>query len=151
MTQCICGSKKTTCCLNIIQGKSDAKSPEQLMRSRYTAFALGYAQYLYDTSSEALRQQFTVLDLQQSCDNSLFVKLEVLKAVNAQVEFKAHYIEDGMHCILHERSVFIKQTGGWKYDRGDLFETKAIGLQKNSACPCDSGKKFKNCHMVHAN
>jgi uncharacterized protein YecA (UPF0149 family) len=31
--------------------------------------------------------------------------------------------------------------------KGYTFKRKYT-LQRNQACPCGSGKKFKNCHMV---
>ena len=50
MSQCPCGSNKPfkNCCIPFLDRKKYAKTPEQLMRSRFTAFALGgYGQYLY--------------------------------------------------------------------------------------------------------
>ena len=49
---CICGSKKAfgACCARFLSGEQQAKTPEQLMRSRYSAYALGnHGEYLLRT------------------------------------------------------------------------------------------------------
>ena len=49
---CICcsGKKFEQCCDLFLNQKQQARTPEQLMRSRYAAFALGgYGQYLLAT------------------------------------------------------------------------------------------------------
>ncbi len=49
---CRCGSRQalTRCCGPFVDGREAAATPEQLMRSRYTAYALGRADYIIETT-----------------------------------------------------------------------------------------------------
>jgi SEC-C motif-containing protein len=123
---CICGSQKliTHCCERFLSGRERAKTPEQLMRSRYSAYALGgYGQYLLDTwlpatSSGLLAEQLSTRENQ-------WVALTVLsksqKADSAMVEFEAFYRDSsGVPQRLHEKSVFTRQRGRWIYVGGEI-------------------------------
>ncbi|WP_256448302.1 MULTISPECIES: YchJ family protein [unclassified Psychrosphaera] len=145
---CPCSDREyEICCKPLIERKSNPSSPEQLMRSRYSAFVLNKPEYLYDTSSVNLKSQLTVEQLRQSCIENCFVKLEIVNTETQFVEFKAFFIEHE-HCgVLHERSKFVVENGIWKYDTGTLFDEPINKLNRNDLCPCDSGKKFKKCHM----
>lgn len=111
-------------------------TPKELMISRYEAFKNGDWNYLASTS---LHQ--SIADL-QGAEHIEWLKLDVLNAYDNIVEFKAYYKESGMLHLLHEKSRFLLEDGVWKYDDGELFNTK---IQRNEPCPCGSGKKFKKC------
>lgn len=111
-------------------------TPKELMISRYEAFKSSNWDYLADTS---LHQ--SIADL-QGAEHIEWLKLDVLNAYDNIVEFKAYYKENGMLHLLHEKSRFLLEDGVWKYDDGELFNTK---IQRNEPCPCGSGKKFKKC------
>ena len=67
-TQCLCGRNKPfeQCCGRYLSGKKFAKTPEQLMRSRYSAYALGgYGQYLLDTWHSMMCKEMSAEDLSQ--------------------------------------------------------------------------------------
>jgi len=52
MKSCICGESKpfAKCCNRFLSGKQNAKTPEQLIRSRFSTYALGgYGEYLIST------------------------------------------------------------------------------------------------------
>ena len=76
---CICGSGKLffKCCAPLLKGTHPAKTPEQLMRSRYSAYALGgYGDYLLETWFPATAKGLTVEALSlRTCE---WVELEVL-------------------------------------------------------------------------
>ena len=146
---CACGSKiePTECCLRLIRGELHAATPEQLMRSRYVAFANGHVDYLLETSSNELKATLTKEDLRQSIDTCSFIKLEIKDFRDDWVEFIAHYLIGNEHHLLHEKSNFIQENGCWKYDKGQIFETPFTKLSRNDVCPCGSGKKFKKCHQ----
>ena len=124
---CPCGSGKqfTKCCGRFLSQSKFAKTPEQLMRSRYTAYFLGdYGEYLYQTWYQAEKlglsvaslsikelnwQSLTILDKQQTGDH-------------AEVEFKAvHLVSDSDVKTLHERSRFIRREGKWFYVDGVIY------------------------------
>ncbi len=62
---CICGSGKLfeKCYSPLLNGTRRAKTPEQLMRSRYSAYALGnYGDYLLETWFPATAKGLTAKD-----------------------------------------------------------------------------------------
>jgi len=144
---CICGLDKPydECCGAIISGKRLAKTPEELMRSRYSAYVNGAGIYLVESAVQ--ENQYTEdIELIEEFSNSVeWLKLEVLDAIGTQVEFKAYYREKGEEkklAVLHERSNFIQVNDLWKYKDGELYNSK---IERNEPCPCGSGKKFKKC------
>lgn len=143
---CCSGASYQVCCQPLHTG-SVANSPEQLMRSRYSAFALANTDYLLQTSSEQLKKNLSQEELAQTCETFEFISLQVISAQDAQVEFVANLLlGDELH-PLHETSSFIKQGQEWKYDTGVLHHTETVKLGRNDKCPCGSNKKFKQCHM----
>ena len=111
-------------------------TPKELMISRYEAFAKKDWTYLVRTStSQTVEELARMPELE-------WLKLEVLDAYENIVEFKAYYRENAKIAVLHERSSFIKEDGEWKYNDGELFNTK---VERNEPCPCGSGKKYKKC------
>ncbi len=126
-TLCICGKDKPhdQCCGKYLSGKQLAKTPEQLMRSRYCAYALGgYGEYLKSTWHPSVSQNLTEESLSEKhCD---WIKLEVLnksqQGDKGYVEFKAYFknsSEDETK-VLHEKSVFQRIAGHWLYLGGEV-------------------------------
>jgi SEC-C motif-containing protein len=126
---CICGSSKLfeKCCEPFLNGSRWAKTPEQLMRSRYSAYALGgYGNYLLKTWFPATAKGLTIEALsQRSCD---WIELEILhksqKGDQGTVEFNAWFHDDeGDKQVLHEKSVFQRIGGFWLYVGGEVNAT----------------------------
>lgn len=123
---CICCSGKPAegCCERFLKQGQNAKTPEQLMRSRYSAFALGgFGGYLLRTWFPPTAPQSTELELSQRNQN--WTGLEVLSKSQSgddgTVEFKAHYMSvDGEACALHEKSVFKRLGNRWLYIGGEI-------------------------------
>ena len=146
--KCCCGLSFTySNCCELLHNGQKANTPEALMRSRYSAFAKSKVDYLWFTSSAALQNGLTKADLKSTCDAYDFVKLEVINAVDDQVEFIASMIIDNELHQIHEVSQFILEDDDWKYDAGNLRPTPVIKIGRNDLCPCGSDKKFKKCHM----
>lgn len=119
---CPCGSGKNypQCCQPLHQGEA-ARTPEQLMRSRYSAYVLQLADYLLQTWHPDTRPE--QLDFIDSPD---WQQLEVLSSsqqgTRGQVHFKAWYTTPrGSEC-LEEQSGFIKQKGCWYYHSGLIIQ-----------------------------
>lgn len=125
------------CCGRFIENGEYPQTPLELMRSRYCAYVLHKWDYIKNTMAE---------DFERPHRASLFVKLEILDVHDAQVEFKAYYLQNHKLSVLHERSDFATIHGKWLYISGTLFEEPSRVIALNTTCPCDSGKKFKNCH-----
>ncbi|MFK7794767.1 MAG: YchJ family protein [Gammaproteobacteria bacterium] len=118
---CPCGKAKPLdqCCGLFHSGKQYAKTPEQLMRSRYSAYALGgLGEYLLNTWHPAMVKDLKAESLSEN--SQMWVKLEVLsktqKSDEGTVEFKAYFInEKGNEEILYEKSYFQRISGKWLY------------------------------------
>jgi SEC-C motif-containing protein len=124
---CLCGKPKpfARCCGRLLRGEDHARTPEQLMRSRYCAYALGgYGEYLLQTWFPATAQGLDAVSLSQP--SVQWCKLEVLDKLqqgeNAEVEFRAWYRPPGQHegepVSMHERSSFNRIKGRWYYVGG---------------------------------
>ena len=146
---CPCGSDQgfSSCCRPLIDLQVEAETALQLMRSRYTAYVIGRSDYLLATWTPATRPRS--LDLE--AEKVRWVGLEIhrctagLAADNeGEVAFTASFIAAGVLCRLHENSRFTKVAGKWQYVDGD-GETERRKIERNAACPCTSGKKFKRC------
>lgn len=98
-----------------------APDAEGLMRSRYSAFVLGRADYLLDTWHASTRP--AQLDLDTDCR---WLGLEVrsrriLDADHAEVEFVARFRVAGRAVRQHEHSRFVREDGRWWYVDGDAL------------------------------
>ena len=89
------------------------------MRSRFTAFVIGDADYLVQSWAPETRPRSV------SVDSRRWTRLEILDTVDGRelattgiVEFRAHYEADGTPGSLHERSSFRRHEGRWVYVDG---------------------------------
>ncbi|KYN89385.1 hypothetical protein ATY35_11525 [Vibrio cidicii] len=163
MSLCPCGSQLTYqhCCEKAHLNHNHATTPEQLMRSRYTAHVLGLVNYVvstYHPDCQAEQQREAIA----ASVNSDWCKLEVISTAAGSngnegfVEFKAYFKEDGEQYCLSERSRFVKEGGLWYYIDGTFPEEaerdprlsqsiSSLKVGRNDPCICGSGKKFKKC------
>lgn len=119
---CPCGSGHTfsACCGPVLEGAS-APSPEALMRSRFTAFALGDLAHLQSSWHPTARPQSLALD-----DASEWRRLDVIRThqegTRGTVEFRAHWRDpaSGATGELHEVSRFRQVSGRWFYVDGEI-------------------------------
>ena len=117
------------CCGRYLDHWDDCPAPdaESLMRSRYTAFVRGRADYLLATWDVADRPPSLELD-----PATRWLGLEVREVKNlgldaAEVEFIARYRDAGQAgraVRLHERSRFRRAGGRWLYASGAMRERK---------------------------
>lgn len=115
--ECPCGSGRPyeDCCRPLHLGRRAAATPEELMRSRYSAFAAGDGDYLLQTWDPTTRPA----DLRLDGDRS-WAGLEVLRAEGDQVEYRATSVVAGRRQVLHEISSFRQVLGRWVYVDGDF-------------------------------
>ena len=162
MSLCPCDSQQpySDCCQPIHKDHSNAHSPEQLMRARYSAHVKKLVDFVintYHSSCGAESQRAEIIDSVESD----WCALEVVSRESGQndnegyVTFKAYFTQDGQQYCLEERSRFVKEDGRWFYIDGTFpsqieDERLAQPIQKlkvgrNDPCVCGSGKKFKKC------
>ncbi len=150
--KCPCGSNETfdQCCNPYIQHKKLPETSEQLMRSRYSAYATQHFPYVLATYVKAQRSQLTLAELSADADSQKWVGLTVHEVDSsfspASVRFTAKYIVDNDLYELSEYSRFTFEDGAIRYQDGDILSHRKIAtLKRNDPCPCLSGKKFKKC------
>jgi len=118
---CPCSSLKpfSECCEPYIKGLANAPTAEALMRSRYSAYAVHDAEYLYNTSAPAMRRHLTKPSILHWAKSNHWVKLEIVRATVNMVEFKAYYLDNKLQArVHHEVSIFVQQNGTWLYEDG---------------------------------
>ncbi len=159
---CPCGSgaARAACCQPIIDGDTDAESPEALMRSRYTAFAIGAIDWLVDSQHPDTRDTVDRDSIERWSRGSDWLGLEIHDTEDGGpgdeggvVEFTARYRQEGTVVEHHERSWFARHEGAWRFhsvlvddDGPELVPvTPASTVGRNDPCPCGSGKKYKRC------
>jgi SEC-C motif-containing protein len=121
---CPCGSGGTYdgCCGRLHDGFS-ADSAEALMRSRYSAYVLGRADYLRATWHPRTRpERLELADHPATRWLGLQVREQRSTGTDsATVEFVARYKVGGGSAVrLHETSRFIREGGRWFYVDGDI-------------------------------
>ncbi len=120
MTGCPCGSgaELDRCCGPIVAGEKAAPTAERLMRSRFTAFALGDEAHLLRSWHPRTRPAEV-----RFVPGQTWTRLEVLATVagelfdqEGEVEFRAHHERRGRAGVLHELSRFQRDDEGrWTY------------------------------------
>ena len=102
-----------------------ADTAEALMRSRFSAFALGLDACLLSSWHPSTRPAALELD-----DGVVWLKLQIVDTVaggpddeTGVVEFRASYRgAGGTAGVLHERSRFERVDGRWRYLDGDPLD-----------------------------
>ncbi len=156
MPVCPCGSglDYDECCGALHAGKP-APTAEALMRSRYTAYAMGNFDYLQKTCAPELRADYEPPGVATMPE---WRGLKILRTVGGgagddagQVEFMASYTINGQAHSLHELSDFRRVDGAWIYTAGEINPKQGTQVRdgskvgRNDPCPCGSQKKYKKC------
>lgn len=121
---CFCCSNLSyaQCCQPHHLGAAKPATPEMLMRSRYSAYALHLIDYLVKTTHPSKRYLNQKSDIEQWATSNRWLRLEICNAHQDKVEFKAYYQQGDQVHIHHEYSTFKKENGIWYYLKGDYFE-----------------------------
>ena len=150
-TLCPCCSQKpyNECCQPLHQGEKQATTPEQLMRSRYSAFAKHKIDYLLQTTHSSIQSSTDKTSLTRWATENHWEKLEIIRfsenESNGVVEFKAYFHTYDTNEIHHELSEFVKEDGRWYYSKGTIDPIIDASIKRNDPCPGGSGKKYKKC------
>lgn len=116
---CPCGSGRQypACCEPLHDGVERAETAEQVMRSRFSAFALALRDPLLRSWHPRTRPH--QLDVDPDLE---FVRLEILDVVDGGpddsegiVEFAAHWRLGQQTGVQRERSRFVRRAGRWMY------------------------------------
>lgn len=121
---CPCGvaAAYDDCCGRLHRGEAEAVSAEELMRSRFSAFAKQDEAYLLRSWHPGTRPPHIEFDPALH-----WQRLEILGGTGggpldpkATVEFRAVYSTIGGAGELHENSRFVRHDGAWVYLDGQI-------------------------------
>ena len=157
MSNCYCGASQPfyLCCQQYHQ-HLNAPTALALMKSRYSAFCVADVAYLEKTQKGDASIGFNQASTASFAESVEWLGLQIIRAYAdkqdsnlAYVEFIARYLQDNQILDIHELSEFEfdPTQQRWFYCKGHR-PAKKIVIAKNAPCPCQSGKKYKNCHGV---
>ncbi|ACY16296.1 YchJ family protein [Haliangium ochraceum] len=162
--QCHCSSGRDfdACCGPFLAGSAKPATAEELMRSRYSAYATETIDYVVATHDPATSEEVDREGAMRWASESTWEGLEIVETKDGGpedetgvVEFIARYQSEGKSVAHHERAVFQRIEGDWFYMDGEMAKpqparrsTPKVG--RNEPCPCGSGKKYKKCHGAAA-
>lgn len=115
------GASLSACCGPFLAGEGWPSTPEAVMRSRYTAYAVGATDHLFRTWHPATRPAEVEVDAALR-----WTRLDIIDVAGDEnegvVEFAAHWTsgesgnrQDG---VVRERSTFARRAGRWVYRDG---------------------------------
>lgn len=146
---CPCGSDRlySECCEPFLRGHALPSSPEELMRSRYTAYSQADMDYIQRTMRGSALRGFNPEETKIWAAQAQWLSLKVISAPQpasdsnlGYVEFIAVFVQRGNRQVIYERSEFQRIDGRWFYAGG-----RTPKVNRNDECPCGSGKKSKRC------
>ncbi|MCB1954924.1 MAG: hypothetical protein KDG55_04575 [Rhodocyclaceae bacterium] len=121
---CPCGGATLAdCCGPLHDGARAATDAAALMRSRYSAYALGLTDYLLATWHPDTRPATLALDPSMKWIGLAVEDARSQDPDHATVRFTARYRAGGRAGRLHENSRFERIDGRWFYRDGDVDET----------------------------
>lgn len=107
----------SNCCQKYIENIEQAKTAEQLMRSRYSAFVMEDEAYLLRSWHASTRPPSITFD-----SASKWIGLKIVSSTDGTeshqegwVKFIAKYKISGKAFKLEEHSYFTKEAGNWRY------------------------------------
>ena len=111
------------CCAPFHRGAREPSTPEALMRSRFSAYARGEAEYLWrtlhaDHADRAAPKEDVLRAVKHASVTYKYMRLHILDAKEAQVLFRANVFEKGKDGSFIELSTFAHDGTGWRYIEG---------------------------------
>lgn len=122
--RCPCGTGLPfgECCAPVHRGERAAATAEALMRSRFTAYAVGDVEWLLDSWHPSTRPRSLELD-----PGIRWLRLDVLGITaggpfdrDGTVAFESHWLAEGVRGSMRELSRF-RRDAGWQYVDGDAI------------------------------
>ena len=122
-TTCYCGSPITfsECCEPLITGAVKAKTAEQLMRSRYSAYCTVAVDYLLATTHPSTRKYYSATAIKEWAELCTWQRLEIRDTSPTTVTFSAYFLdEDRVPSVHREHSTFRLEQDTWYFVDGEV-------------------------------
>lgn len=125
---CCSGREFEDCCQPFIGGVLKPSTAEELMRSRYSAYAIIAVEYILRSTHFSTRKFHDGEAIENWAKSNVWQKLEIVsktrgeaKDTKGTVEFKAYYTDATRQPqIHHELSNFAKELGKWFFVDGKI-------------------------------
>ncbi len=116
---CHSGKPYASCCAPYHRSLN-APTPLALMRSRYSAYSLGKAEYIIATThpdhpDASLPLKERRQQIKQFSRNTIFKGLDILEATENMVTFRATLFSENRDLSFTEKSLFAELEGRWYY------------------------------------
>ncbi len=125
---CPCGSRQKykKCCLIYHQG-AKPKTALLLMRSRYSAYAVGNSSYLVKTTHPdnvdySSNTVAWIASIEGFCQDTEFLGLKIINTIETKEESFVTFRAELSSGEIMERSRFLKIKNQWLYESGDFRE-----------------------------
>jgi|SRR5690554_226404 len=120
--KCPCGGGKyAKCCEPFHTGAKLARTPEELMRSRYSAYARGLTDYVRASWHPSTLPDGLTLD-----GNPDWLQLQIMATGThgnrGYVHFKAYFQVDDDIGVMEEQSHFVREQNRWYYLEGEVVD-----------------------------
>lgn len=126
---CRSGSKFEDCCQPFMSGITKPATAEELMRSRYSAYATAKIEYILRSTHPSTRRFHDAESIENWAKSNRWQKLEIVSKTGGgandkkgTVEFKAYFLDAvEQPQIHHELSNFAKELGKWFFVDGKIL------------------------------
>ena len=153
---CPCGSKLPygNCCQPIHINIRTAKIPEQIIRARFAAMALGDIDFFRQSIIRKHRHILNADDLTARLKHQILHSIKITHVerkgfllVNAIIHSQITKGKRGKLTTHAERTYLKRESRAWRVVEIDIVETNIQPPKggKNVPCPCGSGRKYKHC------
>jgi SEC-C motif-containing protein len=110
------------CCAPLHAG-GEPDDPERVVRSRFSAFALGEVEYLWrtlhpDHDDRARPRDEVIAELRAASRENRYMALTILDAKDTRVLFRVKVFRKGADLSFTELSEFARDEHGWRYVAG---------------------------------
>ena len=114
---CGTGAPYGRCCGPLHRGERPAVTAEQLMRSRYSAYAVGDGGYLLRSWGAATRPRHVAIDTETTWTGLRILATTggAMLDADGTVTFEAHHRTADRDGVVRERSRFEREDGAWVY------------------------------------
>lgn len=127
---CRSGATYGDCCMPLHRGEREAADAVELMRSRFSAFAVGAIDHLVrtlhpdhaDASVPEATLRSTLLAAARAYKyTGLSIEAHEANGEQAEVAFLAKVFQSGVDHSFRERSLFRRTEAGWRYVSGETL------------------------------
>ncbi len=128
LDKCPCGSglPYKECCGKLHSGEKIAQNPEELLRGRFSGYALGVGEYVRDSWHPDFRPNLTPKQMVSDLKKMKLTKLEILdtkiEGNTGKIDYIARFRIGVRYGALHEAANYVYENGKWFYTDGKVFD-----------------------------